>query len=180
MLIPKKATTYVVAFLLWVLVCFSFFYANSVLAESKLTTQVDKNSDAAVESDPSKTKHHNLYLSLGDEFNVPLKQGQDIFDCTDKIYSVVELFSYPLGKHHLSVRWRDPNGTVREHTQYDFHVRNNNTRLWAWLVLSRGFGGGMLQWANPAAGLEDFIGIWEIDVKINGKPIDKNNFEVSC
>ena len=126
------------------------------------------------------TKNHTIYLSLADQHDVPAKQGQEIFDCTDKIFAVLELDQYPADKYQLTVIWTDPSDTVRERTQYDFHVRNDTARLWAWLSLNRGFGSGMLQWVNPAAGLEDFIGLWEIDVRINGKSIGKTGFEVSC
>lgn len=121
-----------------------------------------------------------VYLALSDEFGVPQHEPLEIFNCTDKVYSVVELHDYPRDRYQLSVRWFDPAGTVREHTRYDFTVREPSTRLWAWLSLSRGFGGGMLQFINPAAGLEDFIGIWKIEVNINGKNIGDGSFEVSC
>lgn len=174
-LIRIKATMNVVAFLFLILLlgC-QLAGSNAFAAETGIKSQQKNTTEP--ETDPS----HSLYLSIEDKFGVPSTQTQEIFDCTDKIYTVLELENHPLGKHQLSVRWIDPNGTVREHTQYDFHIRIQKTRLWAWLSLTRGFGSGMLKWANPAAGLEEFIGLWEIDVRVDGKRIGKENFEVSC
>lgn len=140
-------------------------------------SQADEGEQKSSSND---TKNHNIYLSLAQDHDIPSTQNEDIFDCSDKIFAVVELNSYPIGKYNLAVIWTDPSQTVRERTKYDFHVRGENTRLWAWLSLTRGFGGGMLQWVNPAAGLEEFIGPWTIDININGKKIGQKSFEVSC
>lgn len=158
----------------------TIFKKAIVITMAFLFLSVCQAQDTTTDDTTTIEKSHILYLSLGDQNNVPSETNQEIFDCTDKVYAVVELTAYPVGEHHLSVRWSDPSDSVREHTQYKFQVRSETTRLWAWLSLSRGFGSGMLQWVNPAAGLEDFIGIWEIDVKIDGKPIGKDKFEVSC
>lgn len=176
----SRAAQIVAAFVL-----LSFVILLLIASEQVAADIIPKSSKVVTDNQPNseemhKVQGHKLYLSLGDQFSTPLYAPQEIFDCTDKIYTVLELQNHPLGKHQLSVRWIDPNGTVREHTQYDFHVRIQNTRLWAWLSLSRGFGSGMLKWANPAAGLEEFIGLWEIDVKVDGKRVSKENFEVSC
>lgn len=102
------------------------------------------------------------------------------FDCSDKIYTVVELGKFPKGKHQVSVRWIDPHDETRENTRYQFHVHGEQTRIWAWLSLSRGVGAGMLQWIDPSAGLEDFIGPWTVHVMIDGKRLGGGKFEVSC
>ncbi|MBX2848766.1 MAG: hypothetical protein KTR16_10620, partial [Acidiferrobacterales bacterium] len=149
----QSAAAFVLCALLMLQVCANEpAVAETVSKSPKVVSDNQPNSD-----ETPKVKGHQLYLSLGDKFNAPLYSPAEIFDCQDKIYSVVELENYALGKHHLAVLWSDPSGTVRENTQYDFQVRRKDTRLWAWLSLSRGFGSGMLQWANPAAGLEEFI-----------------------
>lgn len=121
-----------------------------------------------------------IYFSLADEFSTPGKQAQTIFDCSDKIYTVLELSDYARQRYQLSVQWRDPTGDVRETTRYPFSVKKPDTRLWAWLSLSRASGAGMLQWINPAAGLEEFIGIWEVEVRLNKEIIAREQFEVNC
>lgn len=125
---------------------------------------------------------HTLYFSLSDQHGFPLQESKGEFDCSDKIYTTIELSHYPLGKHHFSVVWTDPAGDDRERTEYDFHVRDHAqpTRLWSWLSLRRSTGSGMLQWLNPAAGLEEFIGPWKVEVRIDNKKIDAQSFEVSC
>ena len=125
-------------------------------------------------------KSSNVYVTLANEVGIPLEEAMNEFDCSDKIYSVVELINFPKGRHELSVLWIDPTGTSRENTQYPFHINQKEAKLWAWLVLSRASGAGMLQWLNPAAGLEEFIGPWELEVRIDGKKIATMGFEVSC
>ncbi len=125
---------------------------------------------------------HTLHFSLGDKHGFPLNDAKSEFDCSDKIYTTIELSNYPLGKHHFSIVWTDPAGDDRERTEYDFQVRNHDQpmRLWSWLSLRRSTGSGMLQWLNPAAGLEEFIGPWSVEVRIDNKKIDSQSFEVSC
>ncbi len=132
--------------------------------------------DNSAQTNPS----HNVYLSLANEFGAPTTEKLEHFDCSDKIYVVAELSHYPVGEHQLSVKWIDPNQTTRETTNYPFFVRQSSTRIWAWLSLSRGAGAGILQWIDPAAGLEEFIGEWKGDLRINGKQIAENRFEVNC
>ena len=123
---------------------------------------------------------HDVYITVADAQEIPLSEPRDKFDCGDKIYTVVTLNNYSLGRHELSVLWIDPAGTTRENTQYPFHVVEESAKLWAWLSLSRARGAGMLQWLNPAAGLEEFIGPWNIEVRIDGKKIASREFEVIC
>ena len=122
----------------------------------------------------------NTYLSLEGEHGAPQTEARDRFDCSDKIFSVAELKHYPRGKHQLTVRWVDPHQTTRETTSYPFHIQRDSTRIWAWLSLSRGAGAGILQWIDPTAGLEEFIGRWTMQMEIDGKTIAESNFEVSC
>jgi len=125
-------------------------------------------------------KNDTVYFTLANDFGQPKTTPKEIFDCSDKIYTVVELGNYPYKKHHLSVRWKNPSGGTQEHTQYDFNVRQKDTRIWAWLTLSRAAGAGMLQFVNPSAGLDEFLGIWTVEVKVDNKLIDTGTFEVSC
>jgi hypothetical protein len=116
-------------------------------------------------------EHGGPALDLGD---------QEEFDCNDKIFTVVELQNYPKEKFQLSVKWINPEGDVQEHTQYPFNVHNDATRVWAWLSLSRATGAGMLQFINPAAGMEEFVGEWNVEVSLNDKRIGNDRFLVLC
>lgn len=149
---------------------FGLSAANLVAAEKS------KAIDASEQQQVSR-----VYFSLEDKATAPSRDAVSQFDCTDKIYTVLELQGYPLGRYALSVKWVDPAGEQREHTQYPFNIHNKDEhRLWAWLSLSRARGAGMLTFINPAAGLEEFIGEWEIEVRLDGKLIDSKNFDVIC
>jgi len=151
------------------------FFVFAIVPNSYAQSDVGKGS---VTSENSVS--HNIYFSLADEHGAPKAEQMSSFDCSDKIYTVVELSNYPVGEHHVSVRWKDPSDTTQENTQYPFNIVNTETRIWAWLSLTRGTGAGMLQWINPAAGLEGFIGPWLVEVSIDGKKISSKSFEVNC
>jgi hypothetical protein len=156
-----KAITFVMAFLLHI----------------EFTPAVYASEQQAVTIQPSLL----VYFSLADENGFPKKEPNLEFDCTDKIFTVLELTNYPVNRYELSILWIDPTGTSREHTKYPFNVRDrkNTTRLWAWLSLSRATGAGLLQWLDPSAGLEEFIGPWSVEVRINNKKVETKRLDVS-
>jgi hypothetical protein len=111
----------------------------------------------------------------------PSSTKREHFDCSEQIFTVVELSQYPIGKHHLAVKWIDPGRGVREHTQYPFGVgKSGQTKLYAWLELTRSAGAGLVAWMNPAAGLEEFVGTWDVEIKIDNRLVATRQFEVSC
>ncbi len=122
----------------------------------------------------------NVYFTSGDKHQRPLSETKDNFSCSDKIFTVVELNYLPKTKYDLSITWIDPSNTERERTEYPFTVSQDETRLWSWLSLSRATGAAMIQWVNPAAGLEEFIGPWSVEVRINDRKISTKSFEVIC
>jgi hypothetical protein len=169
----NKSVIYMMAFLL--LSAFAVLAQESTVAKQTIDELATKEA-----ARPSLEKSHNVYFSLADEFNGPKTQAKERFDCSDQIYTVAELSNYPKGKYQLTVVWKDPNDSVREKTSYPFNVHSTETRIWAWLTLSRATGAGLIQWIDPAAGLESFIGLWTIEVLINDKRISKQNVDVSC
>ena len=121
-----------------------------------------------------------IYFSTADQHGSPNKEGKTVFDCSDKIYTVLELDDFSVGRHQLSVTWRDPETNTREKTSYPFSYRGKKIRLWSWLTLSRGTGAAMFQWIDPAAGLEEFIGEWNVEVRVNDKLLKRDQFQVNC
>lgn len=132
----------------------------------------------------SATEHQRvsakIYFTLGDQYELPLKEEKQNFGCSDKIFTVIELKHLPKTEYDLAIVWKDPSNTERERTEYKFTVARDETRLWSWLSLSRATGAAMIQWVNPAAGLEEFIGPWTVEVRINNKKISTKHFDVIC
>lgn len=157
---------------LWVAFVFLVFLG---VTNSEAWAQDQANIEVAILEKASR-----VYLALADENERPLSFEKKSFGCEEKIFAVAELSNFPKGKHEFSVKWTDPANTLREHTRYPFHITAVETRLWSWLSLRRGTGSGMLQWLDPAAGLEDFIGPWEVEVHIDGKKLATLEMEVNC
>jgi hypothetical protein len=121
-----------------------------------------------------------VYFALGDQHQFPLKEERSSFGCSDKIFTVVELSHLPKTKYDIAIVWIDPSNTERERSEYPFSVVAEETRLWSWLSLSPSAGAAMIQWINPAAGLEEFVGPWTVEIRINDRKITSKNFEVIC
>jgi hypothetical protein len=160
----NQAVTRVMAFLLGV----------AMLTGVELAIAEDHSADSI----PQKT--HKVYFTLADDLGTPQLDAKTDFDCSDQIHTVVEISNYSKGKHLITVFWKDPSEETREKTEYQFNVHGEETRLWAWLNLSRAAGAGLIQWIDPAAGLESFIGVWTVEVLIDGDKISQQQFEVSC
>lgn len=122
----------------------------------------------------------NIYTASADASQVPDRTARDRFACNDQVYAVVELDDYVAGDHQLTVRWYSPAGEQREQTRYGFSVLADKERIWAWLKLHRASGTGMMQWLDPSAGMEEFIGNWRISIEIDDVPVGESTFEVLC
>lgn len=148
---------------------------------TSLPTRAPTNKTPEPNAKESKREYSSLRFTLSDEHGFPLEESKENFDCLDKIYAVTELSHLKSGKHAIEFKWVDPSGVAREHTNYDFYISDKpSIKLWAWLELSRAQGASMMQWLNPAAGLEEFIGQWELELLVDDKTIQQGKFEVSC
>ena len=121
-----------------------------------------------------------LYFALEGEGAQPETKQRTHFECSDKVFAVLELDNSTPGKHSLSFRWNDPKDEEKERVDYPFTVTDKTTRLWAWLNLIRSRGAGMITWINPAAGLEEFIGPWTVDAYVDDKKVASSSFSVDC
>jgi hypothetical protein len=122
----------------------------------------------------------SIYTTLAGETQVPDRSAREHFSCTDQVYAVIELDDYSDGEHQLSVKWISPAGEQRELTRYGFSVFNKEERIWAWIKLHRASGAGMMQWLDPSAGMEEFIGNWKISIAIDDVLVGESSFEVLC
>ena len=127
-------------------------------------------------------QRYKVYLTNKEVNGVPLTQPVKQFACNDRIFGVVEINRPDVGNgnHTLYATWRNPAGKDQEHTKYPFQVIDGTARLWVWLKLHRSTEASVVQFLNPSAGMDEFVGQWEIQIHIDDKLIAKRKFEVLC
>lgn len=151
--------------------------------KSKSTAESTNNIVAAKQADQSSENDNNknlepiadVFLSLN-----PKDPAQKSFSCDDQIYLTIKFANHQPKLHQINISWKDPSGEERENNSFPFFVTQKESTAWASLKLHRSVGAGMLQWVNPAAGLEEFIGQWTADVKVGSILNETHNFEVLC
>jgi len=125
---------------------------------------------------------YNVYLTAKEKSGMPLKEPAETFACSDKIYGVLEVKRPDggSGRHTLYAVWRNPSGEDQEVTEYPFEITNGYARVWIWLKLHRSGEAAIVQFMNPSAGMEEFVGMWELHVRVDGESVAKKSFEVIC
>ena len=123
---------------------------------------------------------HKIYLTASEQEGKPLAQPATEFSCHDKIFAVIEIEGLSQDRHKLDAVWRNPAGKDREHTEYEFSMRDSPTRLWVWLKLHRSMEAAVVAFMNPSAGMDEFIGEWTLSLAIDDKPIAIKSFSVLC
>ena len=121
-----------------------------------------------------------VYTGHADGEQVPLPEARQQFTCTDQVFVVIELEDYAVGDHQLRARWVSPSGKLARSTRYDFLVFNDRERVWAWLKLHRQSGAGVLRWIDASAGMEEFIGPWQVTLEIDNEPVGMSDFDLIC
>ena len=121
----------------------------------------------------------NVYLTRQVVDNEPAMESDTIFDCSDRIYLVLEALRLPQQKSELLVKWFNPTGDQQERTDFQF-MTQPFTRVWAWLQLNGPAGAVIGQVFDPSFGMEDFIGDWEVQVFLDKEAIDTLAFQVVC
>ncbi|MGH1540844.1 MAG: hypothetical protein ACRBHB_10515 [Arenicella sp.] len=107
------------------------------------------------------------------------------FSCTDSIYIFVESSGdsdkRPASAH---VQWKDPSGTLVRTGKHNFKpVNASNSYLWDGLKFTPGgdlFSNIAMLLLDPAEGLGDVIGNWEVTVQLTAKQIYTQSFTVVC
>ncbi len=119
------------------------------------------------------------YLTRHAVSQQPTKTASTEFDCSDRIYAIIEASGLSKEKHTLKVQWFDPQQKLRELTEIPF-VGAPIKRLWAWLQLHGPTGAFLGQLIDPSFGMESFIGEWQAHIFIDDKEIKKLTFQVLC
>jgi len=119
-------------------------------------------------------------LILSSNFQSEKTVPKSSFDCDQKIFAVLLLQNYPEKTHNIFIKWIDPYEQERESTEIPTYTSKADVYTWSSLSLHRDVTAGMLQWINPAAGMEEFIGEWKVKVMIDDKLIVTEKFTVVC
>jgi hypothetical protein len=152
----------------------------AVLA-SGLGLACSASADAAADAKASAPAR--IYFTHGESSaGVPNADAEESFDCSQKIYAVVEAKGLQKGKRRIQVLWYNPRGRKQEHTDFEAYATGNQDRFWAWLVLHRPDSGivdrVLLQ--DRTSGMEDFLGTWTVKAYVDGLLVGKGSFKVFC
>ena len=123
---------------------------------------------------------HKIFLTASKPDGASPVQPNTRFACSDKIMAVIEVNGLSRDQHRLDAVWRDPRGKDREHTEHEFIVRGDTKKMLVWLKLHRPTEAAMVSFMDPSAGMDEFIGEWELHVAIDHEPIDVKSFSVLC
>ena len=140
-----------------------------------LCTLLLLGSFSASKADPS----IDVWLSAAVEEGWPVESVSNRFGCNDKIYAVIDLLGLEGGAHRLEADWTDPGGKIREHVDYPFNGAGG-TRITIWLKLHPPKGSALFSFFNPAMGMEDFIGLWQLTLRVDDDTRLDTKFEVLC
>jgi len=173
----KIKATYIVAFFI---LLFHVSACSDPTENKKIVqkTQEINRVSSEMNKEEAKQAEHHVFLSTFFEGSNSIKQAS--FGCEDKIYTIIEFKNYPPKLHQVEVEWKDPHGEVRELNNFPYFVSGEVAHAWSSLSLHRSVGAGMLQWINPAAGMEEFIGNWTVTVTVGDIINEAITFEVLC
>ena len=106
------------------------------------------------------------------------------FDCSESIYVFVQTNGPRDPGSTLETRWLNPAGEVVKSTQSPFDSIPGGG-AYAWDGIDIQAGGSVLSTMlgamfDPAAGFEDAIGTWRVDVSVDGIPLQPVNLKVLC
>ena len=121
----------------------------------------------------------SVWLSATVQNGVPIQNDGQRFGCNDKIFAVIDLVGLQGGEHRLEADWTDPIGKIREHIDYPFNGAGA-TRITVWLKLHPPKGSALFSFFNPAMGMDDFIGLWKLVVRVDDDTRLDTQFEVLC
>lgn len=115
-----------------------------------------------------------------DIYDRPVPTTDAFFSCSDKIYAMLMVKDLPHGQHIVVFDWNDPSGHQRENEHYRFQHSGHRQHIWAWLTLHPPPRTIAFRLFNPSYGMQEFIGIWNLEISIDGTLLGKTEFEVLC
>ncbi len=123
---------------------------------------------------------NRFYFTSQSEEKIPDHEAMSEFDCSEMIYAVAEFKDLEKGEHTFEVLWNDPTRNQREKTEFPIVHSSGTKRVWAWIKLHRPTGSSFFSFFDPTAGMEDFIGEWNVIFKLDGKNLGEKKFYVDC
>ena len=121
----------------------------------------------------------NAFVTATTEDDYPVESAGNTFACRDKIFAVIDLAGLTPGQHRLHVDWIDPGGKYRERIAHEF-TSSDSARLTVWLQLHPPTGAALVSAFNPAVGMGEFIGEWQVEIRIDDSAQVRKHFEVLC
>ena len=114
---------------------------------------------------------------------IPLESNKASFDCVGTIYTVIKLSQddHDLRNTRIWLQWINPLGkTELLSTKLKYAEDSLNAYRWASMLLSRPPGGGLFSLLDHSAGMERFIGDWQVVVHVGDKELPPQNFTIEC
>lgn len=140
---------------------------------------------------PQQARIHKVASSSGNtEFyfsdyidDIPEQSEQGAFDCVGGIYAVLK---FPASDHNLRnmkmvVEWINPAGDLELTDEQAKYAEQNGTAYrWGGMILKRPQGGGLFSLLDHSAGMERFIGKWQVNVILDGLRLPTQSLRVEC
>lgn len=145
----------------------------------QLAAAVSANQPSTDQATSAQEDSEKVYVAGEAKKGFPDSSPKSSFDCTERIYAVMESDQVADGRHKFHVLFFDPDGKERERVEYDF-IAQGDVRIWGWLRLHRGTGGTLMSVFDASAGMEDMIGDWTAKFHIDGEFLEEQTFEVLC
>ena len=112
------------------------------------------------------------------------------FDCNQRIYAVAQISGLAAGEQNLAIQWFGPSGELEYEQDFEFSSSDNATPglnraaadsplyLSSYIEFhSQGFLASLFE---PGAGLESYIGDWDVRVNANGSDAGSAQFSLMC
>ena len=105
------------------------------------------------------------------------------FTCDDRIHGVAALPELASGEHEIEIRWLGPTGELEHRQDFRFAIPSSSTvkkTIYLSSFIEFRNAGGLVSLFDPSAGLDAFIGNWNVVVLDNEGEIAANQFSVIC